>query len=137
VPTWEPPPRPDLNKYFRGVTLPEITVNYKLKGKSYTNSALQLGAPFHKDNLPWRPTVYHADRMRSAWLQWTCGWLHRDPVSGNFRTAQPDQRLHGRWAVYAALAPAGHYVGVRDLWPGSAHRLAYRGNEYSALNLHF
>jgi hypothetical protein len=45
VPTWGPPPRPDLRKYFRSVTLHQITDNYEPNGKSYTIGELRHYAP--------------------------------------------------------------------------------------------
>jgi hypothetical protein len=44
---WGPPPRPDLRKYFRRVTLHQITDNYEPNGKSYTIGKLRL-----RDNGP-------------------------------------------------------------------------------------
>jgi hypothetical protein len=60
------------------------------------------------------------------------------PVSGN--TSGRHNQTNGCTAVGQSvqLGPQpGHYVGVRHLRPGSAPRLACRGNEHSAPNLHF
>jgi hypothetical protein len=44
VPAWKLPPPLGLMKYFRGVTLPQITDNYKPNCKTYTIGKLQLYA---------------------------------------------------------------------------------------------
>jgi hypothetical protein len=58
-------------------------------------------------------------------------------VSGN--TSAGHSQANGYATVGMSMPPgllAGKYVCVRDLWAGSAPRLAYRGSEESPLNLH-
>jgi hypothetical protein len=92
---WGPPPRPDLRKYFRRVTLHQITDNYEPNGKSYTIGKLRLYAP----------TIGITAQGASGGL-----W---------FITSQRHSQTDGDATVGVSMPPGplpGHYMGVLDLW---------------------
>jgi hypothetical protein len=118
----------------RGVTLEDITKNWKSNCKPYIMSC-DVG-PLPWNNHPWASIPCHVDACKSMWLQGTQVNHTAAPISGNKGCGQTNSYVTTRVCM-----PSGplleHYMDVHDYRLGSAHKLVYRGNEKSPLKLHF
>jgi hypothetical protein len=129
VPVWRSPPRPDLRKHMRGVTLRAIIDKYKTKRQALRLRRAAALCPYHENSRSWPPHSTSCGRDEDCMASgdfWLIASL--PPVSGNKSRRQ--NQTNGYTAVGEAMLPGpqpGHYVGVRDLWPGLRTQTCIQG----------